>query len=116
MYSRLHLDAFVSSKATVAALIHNHEGKPLLQEKSSGETWSLPAGGNEIGESPQEATIRQVTFRNAPNVGTGTSVSERRVVSYILGTSPPYTSTHQCLLRWLSGRSHLSRHIAGCAY
>ncbi|WP_166618333.1 NUDIX domain-containing protein [Paraburkholderia madseniana] len=48
-------------------MIHNHEGKPLLQEKSSGETWSLPAGGNEIGESPQEATIRQVTFRNAPN-------------------------------------------------
>ncbi|MEK6418034.1 MAG: NUDIX domain-containing protein [Burkholderia gladioli] len=45
---------------SVAAVIHNREGKLLLQEKSSGEAWSLPAGGIELGESPQEAIIREV--------------------------------------------------------
>jgi 8-oxo-dGTP pyrophosphatase MutT (NUDIX family) len=45
---------------SVAAVIHDHEGRLLLQEKSSGEAWSLPAGGIELGESPQEAIIREV--------------------------------------------------------
>ncbi|WP_258879231.1 NUDIX domain-containing protein [Paraburkholderia sp. BL6669N2] len=36
---------------SVAAVIHDNEGKLLLQEKSSGEAWSLPAGGIELGES-----------------------------------------------------------------
>jgi 8-oxo-dGTP pyrophosphatase MutT (NUDIX family) len=45
---------------SVGAVIHNHEGELLLQEKSSGEAWSLPAGGIELGESPQEAIIREV--------------------------------------------------------
>ncbi|WP_241332655.1 NUDIX domain-containing protein [Burkholderia cenocepacia] len=45
---------------SVAAVIHDHEGKLLLQEKSSGEAWSLPAGGVELGESPQEAIFREV--------------------------------------------------------
>ncbi|WP_035557582.1 NUDIX domain-containing protein [Burkholderia sp. 9120] len=45
---------------SVAAVIHNEEGELLLQEKSSGEAWSLPAGGIELGESPQEAIIREV--------------------------------------------------------
>ena len=34
---------------SVAAVIHDHEGRLLLQEKSSGEAWSLPAGGIELG-------------------------------------------------------------------
>jgi 8-oxo-dGTP pyrophosphatase MutT (NUDIX family) len=45
---------------SVAAIIHDHQGRLLLQEKSSGEAWSLPAGGIELGESPQEAIIREV--------------------------------------------------------
>lgn len=45
---------------SVGAVIHDHEGRLLLQEKSSGEAWSLPAGGIELGESPQEAIIREV--------------------------------------------------------
>lgn len=45
---------------SVAAVIHNEEGELLLQEKSSGEAWSLPAGGIELGESPHEAIIREV--------------------------------------------------------
>jgi 8-oxo-dGTP pyrophosphatase MutT (NUDIX family) len=45
---------------SVGAVIHDHEGKLLLQEKASGEAWSLPAGGVELGESPQEAIMREV--------------------------------------------------------
>ena len=45
---------------SVGAVIHDREGRLLLQEKSSGEAWSLPAGGIELGESPQEAIIREV--------------------------------------------------------
>lgn len=45
---------------SVAAVIHDHAGKLLLQEKSSGEAWSLPAGGIEIGESQREAIFREV--------------------------------------------------------
>lgn len=45
---------------SVAAVIHDHAGNLLLQEKSSGEGWSLPAGAIEPGETPQEAVIREV--------------------------------------------------------
>ncbi|RKT21150.1 ADP-ribose pyrophosphatase YjhB (NUDIX family) [Paraburkholderia sp. RAU2J] len=45
---------------SVGAVIHDHEGRLLLQEKSSDEAWSLPAGGIELGESPQEAIAREV--------------------------------------------------------
>ena len=45
---------------SVAAVIHDHAGNLLLQEKASGEGWSLPAGAIEPGETPQEAVIREV--------------------------------------------------------
>lgn len=45
---------------SVAAVIHDSHGRILLQEKSSGEGWSLPAGAVEPGETPQEAIIREV--------------------------------------------------------
>lgn len=45
---------------SVAAVIHDHAGRLLLQEKASGEGWSLPAGAIEPGETPQEAVIREV--------------------------------------------------------
>lgn len=45
---------------SVAAVIHNSAGELLLQEKASGEGWSLPAGAIEPGETPQEAVIREV--------------------------------------------------------
>ncbi|MGE6783884.1 NUDIX domain-containing protein [Ensifer adhaerens] len=44
----------------VAAVIHNAEGQILLQEKASGEGWSLPAGAIELGEAPEEAVMREV--------------------------------------------------------
>ncbi len=45
---------------SVAAVIHDTAGRLLLQEKSSGEGWSLPAGAIEPGETPQEAVAREV--------------------------------------------------------
>jgi 8-oxo-dGTP pyrophosphatase MutT (NUDIX family) len=43
----------------VAAVIHDPAGRLLLQEKASGEGWSLLAGAIEPGETPQEAVIRE---------------------------------------------------------
>jgi 8-oxo-dGTP pyrophosphatase MutT (NUDIX family) len=45
---------------SVAAVIHDREGRLLLQEKASGEGWSLPAGAIEPGETPQAAVMREV--------------------------------------------------------
>ncbi|MGY5779415.1 NUDIX domain-containing protein [Rhizobium sp. LEGMi135b] len=44
----------------VAAVISDEAGRLLLQEKSSGEGWSLPAGAIELGETPQQAIEREV--------------------------------------------------------
>ena len=44
----------------VAAVIHNDTGQLLLQEKASGEGWSLPAGAIEPGETPHQAILREV--------------------------------------------------------
>jgi 8-oxo-dGTP pyrophosphatase MutT (NUDIX family) len=45
---------------SVAAVIRDSSGRLLLQEKSSGEGWSLPAGAIEPGESPEQAVEREV--------------------------------------------------------
>lgn len=45
---------------SVAAVIHDRAGNLLLQEKTSGEGWRLPAGAIEPGETPQGAIIREV--------------------------------------------------------
>lgn len=44
----------------VAASILDQGGRLLLQEKASGEGWSLPAGGVEPGETPREAIVREI--------------------------------------------------------
>jgi 8-oxo-dGTP pyrophosphatase MutT (NUDIX family) len=44
----------------VAAVIRDSTGRLLLQERSSGEGWSLPAGAIEPGESPEQAVQREV--------------------------------------------------------
>lgn len=43
----------------VAAVIHDKEGRLLLQGKHDG-TWSLPAGAIEPGETPEDAVAREV--------------------------------------------------------
>jgi 8-oxo-dGTP pyrophosphatase MutT (NUDIX family) len=45
---------------SVAAVIRDTEGRVLLQEKTSREGWSLPAGAIEPGESPEQAICREV--------------------------------------------------------
>ena len=45
---------------SIAAVIRDAQGRLLLQEKSSGEGWSLPAGAIEPGESPEHAVRREV--------------------------------------------------------
>ena len=45
---------------SVAAVIRDDQGRLLLQEKTSGEGWSLPAGGIEPGETPEQAIRREV--------------------------------------------------------
>ncbi|SDG68173.1 ADP-ribose pyrophosphatase YjhB, NUDIX family [Paraburkholderia phenazinium] len=70
---------------SVAAVIHDNEGKLLLQEKSSGETWSLPAGGIELGESPQEAIVREVMEE------TGYAVRIHSILGVFGGRSFRYT-------------------------
>jgi len=45
---------------SVAAVISDEAGRLLLQEKSSGEGWSLPAGAIELGETPEQAIEREV--------------------------------------------------------
>ena len=44
----------------VAAAIRDATGRLLLQERASGEGWSLPAGAIEPGESPEQAIEREV--------------------------------------------------------
>jgi 8-oxo-dGTP pyrophosphatase MutT (NUDIX family) len=53
---------------SVAAVVTDGEGKILLQEKSSGESWSLPAGAIEPGESSEEAIVREVREETGLNV------------------------------------------------
>ena len=45
---------------SVAAVVRDHGGRLLLQEKSSGQGWSLPAGAIEPGETPEQAVRREV--------------------------------------------------------
>jgi mutator protein MutT len=44
----------------VAAVIHDKTGKILLQQRTGDNSWSLPAGAIEPGETPAQALIREV--------------------------------------------------------
>jgi 8-oxo-dGTP pyrophosphatase MutT (NUDIX family) len=76
---------------SVAAVVTDGEGRILLQEKSSGESWSLPAGAIEPGESPEEAIIREVREE------TGLNVSVEKILGVYGGIGFRYTypSNHQ---------------------
>ncbi len=52
----------------VAAVIPNDSGEILLQQKSRGEGWSLPAGAIEPGETPLQAVVREVQEETALEV------------------------------------------------
>jgi 8-oxo-dGTP pyrophosphatase MutT (NUDIX family) len=65
---------------SVAAVIKDVEGRILLQEKSSGEGWSLPAGAIEPGESPEQAICREVREE------TGLLVESREIIGVFGGS------------------------------
>lgn len=71
--------------ASVAAVIRDDAGRLLLQEKSSGEGWSLPAGGIELGETPQQAVAREVLEE------TGYEVSVDEILGVFGGRAFRYT-------------------------
>ncbi|ACM31463.1 MULTISPECIES: NUDIX domain-containing protein [Rhizobium/Agrobacterium group] len=69
----------------VAAVIRDDEGRILFQEKASGEGWSLPAGGIEPGESPEEAIRREVLEE------TGLMVQDTELLGVFGGKNYRYT-------------------------
>lgn len=70
---------------SVAAVIHDQAGNLLLQEKASGEGWSLPAGAVEPGETPQDTVIREVAEE------TGLVVSVNKILGVFGGLDFRYT-------------------------
>ena len=47
-------------RPAVAAVIHNGDGRILLQRRSDNGLWGLPGGSVEIGESVRDAIVREV--------------------------------------------------------
>jgi 8-oxo-dGTP pyrophosphatase MutT (NUDIX family) len=70
---------------SVAAVIHDAAVNLLLQEKSTGEGWSLPAGAIEPGETPQDAIVREVMEE------TGLVVSPTSILGVFGGREFRYT-------------------------
>ena len=69
---------------SVAAVIRDERGRLLLQEKSSGEGWSLPAGAIDPGETPEDAVRREVREE------TGLIVEPRELLGVLGGTGFRY--------------------------
>jgi 8-oxo-dGTP pyrophosphatase MutT (NUDIX family) len=69
----------------VAAVIRDDSCRLLLQEKATGEGWSLPAGAIEPGESPTQAIRREVLEE------TGLIVEPHRILGIYGGTEFRYT-------------------------
>jgi ADP-ribose pyrophosphatase YjhB (NUDIX family) len=61
-------------RSSVSAVIFDRQGRLLLQQRSDGGQWGLPGGSVEIGESVQEAVVREVREE------TGLTVAVRRLV------------------------------------
>ncbi|MBD9648119.1 NUDIX domain-containing protein [Ensifer sp. ENS09] len=70
---------------SVAASILDPDGRILLQEKASGEGWSLPAGAIEPGEAPVDAIVREIMEE------TGYPVSVERILGVFGGEAFRYT-------------------------
>jgi 8-oxo-dGTP pyrophosphatase MutT (NUDIX family) len=70
---------------SVAAVVHDDEGRLLLQERASGEGWSLPAGGIEPGETPRSAIARELMEE------TGIAIASARIIDVYGGKDFRYT-------------------------
>jgi 8-oxo-dGTP pyrophosphatase MutT (NUDIX family) len=72
----------------VAAIVRDERGRVLLQQKHD-DSWSLPAGAIEPGESPSDAVVREVLEE------TGLTVVPTRVAAVVGGES--------CRVRYSNG-------------
>jgi 8-oxo-dGTP pyrophosphatase MutT (NUDIX family) len=68
----------------VGAVIPDKGGRILLQERSSGEGWSIPGGAIEPGEHPEQALIREVCEE------TGLIVRPEKIVLVVGGSQYRY--------------------------
>ncbi|MEM6336705.1 MAG: NUDIX domain-containing protein [Bacteroidota bacterium] len=72
---------------SVAAVIHDEHGDVLLVKSAAEGRWSLPAGGIEPGETPEEAVCREVAEE------TGLAVRSTRLLGVVGGQD--YRVTYQ---------------------
>jgi mutator protein MutT len=70
---------------TGGAIIRDHAGRILLQQRSDYGDWGLPGGGMEPGESIEETMIREVKEE------TGLDVSSYELASIYTGEKMKYT-------------------------
>ena len=78
---RAHVGQGLLMVPCVAAVIHDTEGGVLLQRRSDGGLWSLPAGAIDPGEAPAEAIVRETLEE------TGLRVRPRRVLGVFGGSA-----------------------------
>ncbi len=92
---------------SVAAVIHDDDGRLLLQEKASGEAWSLPAGAIEPGETPEEAIIREVAEE------TGLKVSVHKIIDVFGGKAFRYVYPNGDRVEYVVTlfACHIERHL-----
>lgn len=69
----------------VAAVVHDDDGRLLLQSKAGSEGWSLPAGAIEPGEAPYDALRREVLEE------TGRAVVTSEIIGVFGGEDFRYT-------------------------
>lgn len=95
----------------VAAVIRDGEGRVLLQEKSPGEGWSLPAGGIEPGETPEQAITREVLEETQLQVRTAQilGVFGGKEFRYVYPSGDAVEYTVILYLCNVAGRSHSPR-------
>ncbi len=77
---REHVGTSLLLVPAVAALVRDQLGRILIQQQHD-DSWSLPAGAIEPGESPSEAVVREVLEE------TGLHVRPRRVAAVVGGAS-----------------------------
>jgi 8-oxo-dGTP pyrophosphatase MutT (NUDIX family) len=79
----------------VAAVIHDRTGRILLQQNTGNNTWSLPAGSIEPGETPAQAVVREVWEE------TSLKVRPIKILGVFGGENFRYTYTNGDLVEYL---------------
>ncbi|WBW97025.1 NUDIX hydrolase N-terminal domain-containing protein [Oceanirhabdus sp. W0125-5] len=68
-YDRLRYElGYITPKVGVNGVVFNKEGKILLERRVDDNSWAIPGGWAEIGESPQESVKREIYEETGLNV------------------------------------------------